>query len=137
MGQKAALAKACNWAFDPFAREPTAEQKAVPTALIGRLNAAIAAALGQPDPLKGELPIANVQRKPGVGVGTSSEELLALCRSQVVEQYTMLYDIIIVNEVAIIAVGKTFKRRVGSPRGAEAWTHLSQEAFSEFHFEPR
>jgi fatty-acyl-CoA synthase len=67
----------------------------------------IAAAVGQPDSLKGELPIAYVQLRQGVAV--TAEELLALCRSEVVERAAIPIEVIIVDEIPVTAVGKVFK----------------------------
>jgi fatty-acyl-CoA synthase len=67
----------------------------------------VAAAVGQPDSLKGELPIAYVQLRQGVAV--TSDELLALCRKEVVERAAIPIEVIIVDEIPVTAVGKIFK----------------------------
>lgn len=67
----------------------------------------IAAAVGQPDALKGELPIAYVQLRQGVTV--TSDELLALCRKEVVERAAIPIEVIIIDEIPVTAVGKIFK----------------------------
>jgi fatty-acyl-CoA synthase len=67
----------------------------------------IAAAVGQPDPLKGELPIAYVQLRQGAAV--TPDELLALCRKDVAERAAIPAEVIIVDEIPVTAVGKIFK----------------------------
>jgi fatty-acyl-CoA synthase len=67
----------------------------------------IAAAVGQPDSLKGELPIAYVQLRKGVSV--TPDELLALCRKEVVERAAAPADVIVIDEIPVTAVGKVFK----------------------------
>jgi len=52
-------------------------------ALIRHPGVQLAAAIGRPDPAKGELPIAFVQLKPGAT--TTVEELLDLCGKEVLE----------------------------------------------------
>jgi fatty-acyl-CoA synthase len=66
-----------------------------------------AAAIGQPDAAKGEMPIAYVQLKPGAT--TSAEELLALCREQVQERAAVPVQIQITAQIPLTAVGKINK----------------------------
>jgi fatty-acyl-CoA synthase len=67
----------------------------------------IAAAIGQPDAAKGEMPIAYVQLKPDMT--SSVEELLALCREQVQERAAVPVQIRITEQIPLTAVGKINK----------------------------
>jgi fatty-acyl-CoA synthase len=67
----------------------------------------IAAAVGQPDALKGELPIAYVQLRQAGAI--TSDELLALCRQEVVERAAIPTEVVIVDAIPVTAVGKIFK----------------------------
>jgi fatty-acyl-CoA synthase len=65
------------------------------------------AVVGQPDPLKGELPIAYVQLKSGTKA--SAEELLALCEKEVPERAAVPAQVVILDQMPLTAVGKIFK----------------------------
>jgi fatty-acyl-CoA synthase len=67
----------------------------------------VAAVVGQPDPLKGELPIAYVQLKSGTRA--SAEELLALCEKEVLERAAVPTQVVILDQMPVTAVGKIFK----------------------------
>ncbi len=67
----------------------------------------LAAAIGRPDPAKGELPIAFVQLK--AGVKTTVEELMDLCRKEVQERAAVPISITIVEHMPMTAVGKISK----------------------------
>ena len=67
----------------------------------------IAAAVGQPDDLRGELPIAYVQLRPGATVTVG--ELMALCRAEVAERAAVPVEIIVIATMPVTAVGKIFK----------------------------
>ncbi|WP_298215800.1 AMP-binding protein [Acidocella sp.] len=67
----------------------------------------IAAAVGQPDDLKGELPVAYVQLRPGATV--TEAELLALCHAEVAERAAVPVEIIVIDNIPVTAVGKIFK----------------------------
>jgi fatty-acyl-CoA synthase len=68
---------------------------------------AIAAAVGQPDALKGELPIAYVQLR--AGASATPDELLALCRDDVAERAAVPVEVVIIDAIPVTAVGKIFK----------------------------
>jgi fatty-acyl-CoA synthase len=67
----------------------------------------VAAVVGQPDPLKGELPIAYVQLRSGTSA--SAEELLALCEKEVPERAAVPTQVVILDQMPLTAVGKIFK----------------------------
>jgi fatty-acyl-CoA synthase len=67
----------------------------------------VAAVVGQPDSLKGEVPIAYVQLKSGTMA--SPEELLALCEKEVPERAAMPTQVVILDQMPVTAVGKVFK----------------------------
>jgi fatty-acyl-CoA synthase len=67
----------------------------------------LAAAIGRPDPAKGELPIAFVQLK--AGAKTTVEELLNLCRKEVQERAAVPVSISILEHMPMTAVGKISK----------------------------
>lgn len=67
----------------------------------------IAAAIGRPDPAKGEMPIAYVQFKEGHSA--SRDELLSLCKSRVQERAAVPVDIIALPQIPMTAVGKINK----------------------------
>jgi fatty-acyl-CoA synthase len=67
----------------------------------------VAAVVGQPDLLKGELPIAYVQLKSGMKA--SIVELLALCEREVPERAAVPVQVVILDEMPVTAVGKIFK----------------------------
>ena len=75
--------------------------------LISHAAVQIAAAIGRPDPQRGEMPIADVQLKEGCSVETA--ELMALCRERVVERAAIPVEIIIVERIPLTAVGKISK----------------------------
>ena len=66
-----------------------------------------AAAVGRPCPLKGELPIAYVELKPGVPA--SVEELAAHARAHIQERAAVPIDIIPLESMPMTAVGKVSK----------------------------
>lgn len=67
----------------------------------------VAAAVGQPDALKGELPVAYVQLHPDARA--TPEELLDLCRREVAERAAVPVEVVIVETVPVTAVGKIYK----------------------------
>ena len=67
----------------------------------------LAAAIGRPDPAKGELPIAYVQLKPGAKA--TVEELVELCRKEVQERAAIPVAITILEQMPMTAVGKISK----------------------------
>lgn len=67
----------------------------------------IAAAIGKPDPSKGEMPIAYVQLKAGASV--TPAELIALCREKVQERAAVPSDIFVIPALPMTAVGKINK----------------------------
>jgi fatty-acyl-CoA synthase len=66
-----------------------------------------AAAIGEPDREKGELPVAYVQLRPGMSV--SEAELMAHCRQEITERAAVPRALRIVEAMPITAVGKIFK----------------------------
>ena len=83
------------------------DPKLIEDVLIRHAAVQIAAAVGQPDAAKGEMPIAYVQLK--TGATSSAEELLALCRDQVQERAAVPVRIHIVELLPLTAVGKINK----------------------------
>jgi len=83
------------------------DPKLIEDVLIRHAAVQIAAAVGQPDAAKGEMPIAYVQLKPDAT--TSAEELLALCREQVQERAAVPVQIHIIEQLPLTAVGKVNK----------------------------
>jgi fatty-acyl-CoA synthase len=83
------------------------DPKLIEDVLIRHPAVQIAAAIGQPDAAKGEMPIAYVQLKPGAT--TSVEELLELCREQVQERAAVPVQILITEQIPVTAVGKVNK----------------------------
>lgn len=67
----------------------------------------LAAAIGRPDPAKGELPVAYVQLK--AGATATVEELADLCRKDVQERAAVPVAITIVEQMPMTAVGKISK----------------------------
>lgn len=67
----------------------------------------LAAAIGRPDPSKGEMPVAYVQLKAGTKVQV--EELLELCRRDVQERAAVPVAITILDQMPMTAVGKISK----------------------------
>ncbi|MEZ5741664.1 MAG: acyl-CoA synthetase [Burkholderiaceae bacterium] len=68
---------------------------------------ALAAVVGQPDAYAGELPLAYVQRKPGLDTGR--DELLAHVRAHTPERAAVPVDLLFVDEIPLTGVGKVFK----------------------------
>jgi fatty-acyl-CoA synthase len=66
-----------------------------------------AAAIGEPDRDKGEIPIAYVQLRPGVSV--SECELMGHCRSEIAERAAIPRTVRIIEAMPLTAVGKIFK----------------------------
>jgi len=63
--------------------------------------------VGEPDALKGELPVAYVQLRAGHHV--EPEELLELCQRDVPERAAVPLEIILVETMPVTAIGKIFK----------------------------
>jgi acyl-coenzyme A synthetase/AMP-(fatty) acid ligase len=66
-----------------------------------------AAAIGEPDRDKGEVPVAYVQLRPGVSV--SECELVAHCQREIAERAAMPRAVHILEALPLTAVGKIFK----------------------------
>jgi fatty-acyl-CoA synthase len=66
-----------------------------------------AAAIGEPDRDKGEIPIAYVQLRPGMSV--SDSELMGHCRSEIAERAAIPGTVRIIEAMPLTAVGKIFK----------------------------
>jgi fatty-acyl-CoA synthase len=67
----------------------------------------VAAVVGEPCALKGELPLAYVQLRPGRRVEV--DELLALCQREVPERAAVPIDVVLIDAMPVTAVGKIFK----------------------------
>lgn len=67
----------------------------------------LAAAVGRPDPLVGELPVAYVQLKPQASVSVG--QLMAFVKEQMVERAAIPKHIHIVDTIPLTVVGKIFK----------------------------
>ncbi|KAA9164464.1 AMP-binding protein [Amycolatopsis acidicola] len=67
----------------------------------------LAAAIGRPDPLKGELPIAYVQLLEGKTADPA--ELLDFCRSRIQERASVPVEIIVLDQLPLTPVGKISK----------------------------
>jgi fatty-acyl-CoA synthase len=67
----------------------------------------VAAVIGEPCALKGELPLAYVQLRPGHQVDV--DELLTLCLREVPERAAVPIDVVIIGAMPVTAVGKIFK----------------------------
>ena len=67
----------------------------------------VAAVVGEPCALKGELPLAYVQLRPGRQVDVG--ELLALCQREVPERAAVPIDVVVIGTMPVTAVGKIFK----------------------------
>ena len=66
-----------------------------------------AAAIGEPDRDKGEIPVAYVQLRPGASVSESA--LLAHCRSEITERAAIPRTVRVMPSMPLTAVGKIFK----------------------------
>ena len=66
-----------------------------------------AAAIGEPDCDKGEMPVAYVQLRPGVSL--SESELMDHCRSAITERAAIPRSVRIIEAMPLTAVGKIFK----------------------------
>jgi fatty-acyl-CoA synthase len=67
----------------------------------------VAAVVGEPCTLKGELPLAYVQLRPGRQA--DADELLALCQREVPERAAVPIDVVVIDAMPVTAVGKIFK----------------------------
>jgi len=67
----------------------------------------LAAAIGYPDAVKGELPVAYVQLRDGQDA--TANELINLCRENVQERAAVPVNIFIIPQMPLTAVGKIFK----------------------------
>jgi fatty-acyl-CoA synthase len=67
----------------------------------------LAAAVGRPDPSKGELPIAYVQLREGERV--SAQELIEFCKQRTHERAAVPVEIIVLESIPLTAVGKISK----------------------------
>ena len=70
----------------------------------------VAAAVGRPDVLVGELPVAYVQLKPGIEA--TPDELTDFLRREMGERAALPKDIHIIDRMPLTAVGKIFKREL-------------------------
>lgn len=67
----------------------------------------LAAAIGRPDPLKGELPVAYVQLNEGASAGPA--ELVEFCRTRIHERASVPVEIIVLDRMPLTPVGKISK----------------------------
>jgi fatty-acyl-CoA synthase len=80
---------------------------AIETALSAHPAVLYAAAIGEPDRDKGELPLAYVQLRPRMSV--SESELMIHCRREISECAAVLRAVRIIESMPLTAVGKIFK----------------------------
>ena len=80
---------------------------AIETALIAHPAVIYAAAIGEPDRDKGELPVAYVQLRPGMSV--SESELMFHCQREITERAAVPRAVRIIEAMPLTAVGKIFK----------------------------
>ena len=101
----------------------------------------VAAVVGEPCALKGELPLAYVQLRAGRMVAPA--ELLALCQRDVPERAAVPIDVIVIDAMPVTAVGKIFKPalRLDAMRRAaiktDTMTQSLRSAFAGYTFETR
>jgi fatty-acyl-CoA synthase len=67
----------------------------------------VAAAIGRPDPRKGEMPMAYVQLR--TGETATAEELMQFCREHIQERAAAPIEIVILDQMPTTPVGKTSK----------------------------
>ncbi len=79
----------------------------IEAALIAHPAVMYAAAIGEPDRDKGEVPVAYVQLRPGMSV--SEAELLAHCRREIAERAAVPSAVCVLASMPLTAVGKIFK----------------------------
>jgi fatty-acyl-CoA synthase len=80
---------------------------AIEAALLAHPAVLFAAAIGEPDRDKGEMPIAYVQLRPGLSVSPS--ELLAHCQTEISERAAVPRCVRVLEAMPLTAVGKIFK----------------------------
>jgi len=80
---------------------------AIETALVGHPAVMYAAAVGEPDRDKGEVPVAYVQLRPGMSM--SESELMSHCQSEITERAAVPSAVRIIEAMPLTAVGKIFK----------------------------
>ena len=80
---------------------------AIEAALISHPAVIYAAAVGEPDRDKGEVPVAYVQLRPGMSV--SESELMVHCRCEITERAAVPRAVRIIEAMPLTAVGKIFK----------------------------
>lgn len=86
------------------------DPKEVEDALASHPAVHVAAAVGRPDPAKGELPIAYVELREGSSA--TPEELLAYCREHVQERAAVPVDLVVLHRMPLTPVGKVAKPRL-------------------------
>ena len=91
----------------------------------------LAAAIGLPDPAKGELPIAFVQLKPGAHA--TPEELMELCRREVQERAAIPVSITVIEQMPMTAVGKISKPVLRFGVTKDVATKVAAEALGGSH----
>jgi fatty-acyl-CoA synthase len=93
------------------------DPQTIEAALVTHPAVLIAAAIGEPDRDKGELPVAYVQLRPGMSA--TECELLAHCRREISEAAATPRNVRVIDVMPLTAVGKIFKpalRRDASER---------------------
>lgn len=83
------------------------DPKAIEEVLAGHGAVELAAAVGRPDRLRGEMPVAYVQLKPGFEV--TEGELLQLCRDRIHERAAVPVAVTRLEQMPLTPVGKIFK----------------------------
>jgi fatty-acyl-CoA synthase len=86
------------------------------------------AAIGQPDPYAGELPVAYVRLKPEFIGKTGADELLSYCQTEISEKAAIPKRIEILDKMPVTAVGKLFKPALCNSAAEYALTQCLQVA---------
>jgi len=92
----------------------------------------LAAAIGLPDPAKGELPIAFVQLKPGATAST--DELMKLCQKDVQERAAIPVRMTIIDQMPMTAVGKISKPVLRKQVTGEVATEVARTVIGDHPF---
>jgi fatty-acyl-CoA synthase len=83
------------------------DPKNIEDVLIAHPAVLYAAAIGRPDPSKGELPMAYVQLK--AGMENDAPDLIAFCKERIPERAAVPAEIVVIDAMPLTAVGKISK----------------------------
>ncbi|KRB76127.1 O-succinylbenzoate--CoA ligase [Nocardioides sp. Root190] len=83
------------------------DPREIEDALASHPDVHLAAAIGRPDPAKGELPVAYVEAR--VGATLDAAELLEHCRTHVHERAAVPVEVIVLDQIPLTPVGKVSK----------------------------